>query len=193
MSDHRATPKKTVDKTFLSLDNAERRGFLHRDYIAHCFRWTHAAKKIQAAKEATVLDIGCGKEMPFPKLIYSSKLRPLHYVGLDVEESPLPDMLVDITFPCEKLIGDIADVENHKDLGFSKQPNFITCFEMMEHVELEHAIRCLAAIKNVMAHDGLFMVSTPVYNLKDVADNHVNEITYNAFGAMLEDAGFEIV
>jgi hypothetical protein len=185
--------KKTVDKTFLSLDNAEERGFIHRDYIAHCFRWTHAAKKIQASwRTATILDVGCGKEMPFPKLIYTSKMRPLHYVGVDVEETPLPDMLAKATFKCEKLCGDIAEVEMFTDLGFEKQPNFITCFEMMEHVELEHAQRCLTAIHNCMSHDGLFMVSTPVYNLKDVAGNHVNEITYDAFGAMLEDAGFAI-
>ena len=36
------------------------------------------------------------------------------------------------------------------------------------------------------------MVSTPCYNGKDVADNHVNEMTYAAFGALLEDAGFAI-
>lgn len=184
---------KHVDKTFLSVDNAEERGFIHRDYIAHCFRWTHAAKKIQASwKTATILDVGCGKLMPLPKLIYSSKMRPLHYIGIDVDETPLPEMLEKCTFPCEKLVGDIADCELFSDLGFAKQPNFITCFEMMEHVELEHAQRCLAAIHNCMSKDGLFMVSTPVYNLKDVAGNHVNELTYAAFGAMLEDAGFAI-
>lgn len=184
---------KHVDKTFLSIDNAEKRGFIHRDYVAHCFRFSHAAKKIQACwKTATILDVGCGKEMPLPRLIYTSKMRPLHYVGIDVDETPLPEMLEKCTFPCDKLVGDIADCELFSDLGFEKQPNFITCFEMMEHVELKHAQRCLAAIHNCMSADGLFMVSTPVYNLKDVAGNHVNELTYAAFGAMLEDAGFAI-
>lgn len=184
---------KTVDKTFLSVDQAETRGFIHRDYIAHCFRWTHAAKMIQARwKTARILDVGCGKEMPFPKLIYSSKMRPEHYVGLDVDNHELPEMLQKTTFKCERLVGDMADVELFSDLGFERQPNFITCFEVLEHVELEHAIRCLEAIHTTLSHDGLFMVSTPCYNLKDVADNHVNEMTYAAFGAMLEDAGFSI-
>ena len=35
---------KAIDKTFLSIDQAETRGFLHRDYIAHCLRWTHVVK-----------------------------------------------------------------------------------------------------------------------------------------------------
>jgi len=185
---------KTVDKTFLSLDNAEQRGFIHRDYIAHCFRWTHAAKNIQARwKTARILDVGCGKEMPFPKLIYTSKMRPLHYVGVDVEESPLPEMLVNATFKCEKLIGDIAEVEVYEDLGFDAPPDFITCFEVLEHVELEHAIRILEVIRKICADNALFMVSTPCYNLRDVANNHVNEMTYQAFGAMLEDAGWNIL
>ena len=35
---------KKVDTTYLSIDNAEERGFLHRDYIAHCLRWSHVVK-----------------------------------------------------------------------------------------------------------------------------------------------------
>lgn len=183
---------KTVDKTFLSLDNAEKRGFLHRDYIAHCFRWTHAAKKVYSRKDAVVLDVGCGKEMPFPKLIYSSKLRPVQYVGLDVGDWPIPEMLEDITFPCEKIVGDIADVESHEDLGLVAPPNLITCFEVLEHVEWGHAERALKAIHSIAAPDALFMVSTPCWNQKDVADNHVNEMTYEAFGALLEHCDWGI-
>lgn len=183
---------KQVDKTFLSLDQAEKRGFLHRDYIAHCFRWTHAAKAIQKRKNAVVLDVGCGKEMPFPKLIYSSKLRPTHYVGLDVGDWPLPEMLEKVTFPCDKLVGDVADVESHEDLGFKEPPNLITCFEVMEHVEWEHCLRSLEAMRKIAAPDCLLMISTPCYNLKDVADNHVNEMTYAAFGSALEHCGWAI-
>ena len=35
---------KSIDNTHLSIDQAEERGFIHRDYIAHCLRWTHVAK-----------------------------------------------------------------------------------------------------------------------------------------------------
>lgn len=183
---------KVVDKTFLSLDNAEKRGFLHRDYIAHCFRWTHAAKIIQRMKNAIILDVGCGKEMPFPKLIYSSKLRPTHYVGLDVGDWPLPEMLEKVTFPCDKLVGDIADCDSFEDLGFTAAPNLITCFEVMEHVEWEHCLRSLSAMKKIAALDCTLLISTPCYNLKDVADNHVNEMTYQAFGSALEHCGWAI-
>jgi hypothetical protein len=184
---------KSVDKTFLSLDNAEKRGFLHRDYIAHCFRWSHACKMIQKNwRDAIILDVGCGKEMPFPKLIYSSKMRPQHYCGLDVGDWPKPEMLEDITFPCDRLVGDIAGVKDFKDLDLPGPPNFITCFEVLEHVEWDHARRALEVIRAICAKDALFMVSTPTWNFKDCADNHVNEMTYAAFGALLEDCDWEI-
>ena len=35
---------KEIDNTHLSIDQAEARGFIHRDYIAHCLRsvsYTH--------------------------------------------------------------------------------------------------------------------------------------------------------
>jgi len=32
---------KEIDNTHLSIDQAEARGFLHRDYIAHCLRWSN--------------------------------------------------------------------------------------------------------------------------------------------------------
>lgn len=184
---------KSVDKTFLSLDNAEKRGFLHRDYIAHCFRWTHACKMIQKNwRGATILDVGCGKEMPFPKLIYSSKMRPRHYCGLDVGPWPLPTMLEKATFPCDRVVGDIAEVKAYQDLDLPAAPNFITCFEVLEHVEWNHARQALKAIRAICAKDALFMVSTPTWNIKDCADNHVNEMTYEAFGALLEDCDWEI-
>ena len=77
---------KTIDKTFLSIDNAEDRGFIHRDYIAHCLRWTHVIKRLYERKTyqtARILDVGCGRELPFAKTLYSSKLAPAIYLGVD--------------------------------------------------------------------------------------------------------------
>ncbi len=78
---------KSIDKTYLSIDNAEDRGFIHRDYIAHCLRWTHVCKYLYTRhnyKTARVLDIGCGRELPMAKMLYSSKLIPAAYYGVDV-------------------------------------------------------------------------------------------------------------
>ena len=56
-----ANKNRPIDKTHLSINSAESRGFLHRDYIAHCLRWTHVAKFLaqqQRDKSARILDIG---------------------------------------------------------------------------------------------------------------------------------------
>ena len=50
---------KEIDNTHLSIDQAEERGFIHRDYIAHCLRWTHVAKYLHLKsryKTARIID-----------------------------------------------------------------------------------------------------------------------------------------
>ena len=52
---------KEIDNTHLSIDQAEARGFIHRDYIAHCLRWTKIAKDLNLGgkyKEADIIDVG---------------------------------------------------------------------------------------------------------------------------------------
>ena len=71
---------KSIDKTYLSIDTAEDRGFIHRDYVSHCLRWTHVIKRLYERKTwqtARILDVGCGRELPMAKLLYSSKLIPV--------------------------------------------------------------------------------------------------------------------
>ena len=58
-------PDRQYDKTHLSIDLAEERGFIHRDYIAHCFRWSHVTKYLMAQakyKRVLIMDVGCGKD-----------------------------------------------------------------------------------------------------------------------------------
>ena len=50
-------PKRKIDKTMLSIDNAESRGFLHRDYIAHCLRWTHVTKYLMNQNPVLLLQL----------------------------------------------------------------------------------------------------------------------------------------
>ena len=82
-------PGRTIDKTHLSIDQAEDRGFLHRDYIAHCLRWSHIVKHLQQKKrykKARILDIGCGKEMPLIKTLYTMKMTPKEYIAIDINK-----------------------------------------------------------------------------------------------------------
>jgi hypothetical protein len=89
-------PKREIDRTHLDLDLAEERGLLHRDYLAHCLRWSHAAKYLNQGhryKDAIVLDVGCGKVLPLAKLLYVNKMSPKQYVGVDMNKLEIPEML----------------------------------------------------------------------------------------------------
>ena len=198
---------KTVDKTFLSLDQAEDRGFIHRDYIAHCLRWTHVLKRMYERKTyetARILDIGCGRELPMAKMLYSSKLIPAAYTGVDV--GPVEDS------EFQKLKGRMAEVtkifESTNFLELKQEdvcvggdhpgdvsctlPNIVTCFEVLEHVEPKMMLEMLEHMKLLTDEDARFFISTPCWNRTDCADNHVNEMLYESLGAAFERHGFVI-
>lgn len=187
---------KKIDKTYLSVDKAEERGFIHRDYIAHCLRWSHVIKRLgekHAFRSARILDIGCGRELPLAKLLYSSKYIVEQYYGVDV--GPINDSALSAfdsgKFPIKVWENtNILEIQSQDlgDLGI----NWATMFEVAEHVEPLMLIDMLVHIRKLMTHDGTFFVSTPCWNRTDVAANHVNEMTYEAFGALLEGCGWNI-
>lgn len=186
---------KAIDNTHLSIDQAETRGFIHRDYIAHCLRWSHVAKYLneqQRYKTHHVLDVGCGRDQPLPRLMYTSRLIPQtgSYTGVDYNKLTPHEMFHTGKFPAT-FIGGVAfpDVILPRELY-----DTITCFEVMEHVEPAHALLMLEGIHKRLTHCGTAFISTPCYDEKTgAAANHVNEMSYTAFGAMLERAGFRIV
>lgn len=188
---------KQVDTTYLSLDTAEERGFIHRDYIAHCLRWSHVVKNLYARKayaSARILDIGCGRELPLAKLLYSSRIAPSAYYGVDY--GPVEDAALQL-FHTGKFTPTIYERTDFcsitlEDLG-AQPVSWVTCFEVLEHVEPGHMVRMLKHAANLTTVDARFFFSTPCYNWTDVAANHVNEITYEALGAVFEELDFEVV
>ena len=186
-----------VDKTFLSLDQAEERGFIHRDYIAHCHRWSHVMKCMYERKRyvtARILDVGCGRELPLAKTLYSQKLSPAAYFGVDVGKILDESMAFFKTdkFPLKVFENtDVLTIEKG-DLG-DAPVDIITMFEVAEHVEPKHLMRILNHLGALATTDCLFFLSTPCWNRIDCADNHVNEITYEAMGSVLEGNGWDVV
>jgi SAM-dependent methyltransferase len=206
---------KAIDNTHLSIDLAEDRGFIHRDYIAHCLRWSHVVKYIMAKQnkrgyEPIVLDVGCGKEVPMAKLMYANRLTKTSYIGVDVNRLE-PDtsfgkfeaniyLYGQTDFAktrYDEANGEIVFMEGSaKGSGFESRlecprPNIITCFEVLEHVEPKHTIAILKNIKELLSKDGRAFISTPCFN-GSAADNHVNEITYEALGTLIQGLGFGI-
>jgi 2-polyprenyl-3-methyl-5-hydroxy-6-metoxy-1,4-benzoquinol methylase len=186
---------KHLDKTHLSIDQAEERGFIHRDYIAHCLRWSHVARHLTQQhryKTAYILDIGCGKEVPLAKLLYSSRLIPEtgKYVGIDANVLFVPEMFKSGKFPIE-----LHSQKTFPNKAIEDQYTFevVTCFEVAEHVEPAMTLEILMGIQRCLDDAGTAFISTPCYDANTgAAANHVNEMSYEAFMALIHRAGLGI-
>lgn len=186
--------KELINKTRLSPDQAVRRGFLHRDYLAHCLRYTHVVRWLtRLAKQDSVLrvlDVGCGNEAPLAKLIYTSRLgKNVRYIGLDAG-TVNPDIFFSSWKP--KLLSKVLFPEVLEDL--ETWFDVIVMLEVLEHVEHPRQNMMIRAAAEMLADENsLLFISTPCYDPGvGAAGNHVNELTYQALGFMLEDAGLAV-
>ena len=188
---------KEIDNTHLSIDQAEARGFIHRDYIAHCLRWTHVSKylHLQARyKTARVIDIGCGKDMPLARMLYTSRLAPEKYLGIEYNKMDIPEMFKNSSFQPDLISGADFTTIDHTLVAGGLQYNYSTCFEVLEHVEPIKAIAILDHLPKFLAENSVSWFSTPCLDEKvGAAANHVNEMTYEAFGSLLEVMGYKIL
>jgi len=184
---------KSLDKTYLSIELAERRGFLHRDYIAHCFRWSHVIKFLNEKKRyarAHILDVGCGREAALLTTLYSSRLIPLSYTGIDAGpiKEPSPALL-------NKFIVNLY--QNYNILNVKPLTNAwteIIMFEVLEHVEHDMGIEVLKHLREFMIKDQttIFM-STPCYDGVHKAGNHVYEWGFEELREQLGILDFKII
>jgi len=193
-------PGRTIDKTHLSIDQAEDRVFIHRDYLAHCFRWSHVVKhlgKKKLYKKARIVDIGCGKEIPLLKTLYTMKMTPKEYMAIDVNRISFQDIH-------RKIVEKMGDTNFHledeydfsEDFSFNPinfiDPHVITCFEVLEHNTLPKVVKILANIHEIANKDTTIFISTPVFNGKAAA-NHINEMPYEKMEALLRTRDFDII
>jgi 2-polyprenyl-3-methyl-5-hydroxy-6-metoxy-1,4-benzoquinol methylase len=181
----------TINKTFLSIDNAEKRCFIHRDYIAHCLRFTHVLKRLLKVKQAiNLLDVGCGKETPLLKMIYTSKMSALinKYIGLEAGKINAPEFVHKIDYELieNTLIQDLECKISKFDI--------ITMFEVLEHMPPSNVINTLLKLKSLMNEDSELIVSTPNYNKQvGAAGNHQNEMGYKLLSKLFNFFGLEVI
>ena len=97
----------------------------------------------------------------------------------------------------DKLLGTLTG----KKIGLTTVPtskhvdfNYSTCFEVLEHVEPIKAIAILDHLPKFLSENSVSWFSTPCWDEKvGAAANHVNEMTYKAFGSLLEEMGYKIL
>lgn len=191
-------PNRLVDRTHLSIDQAEERGFIHRDYIAHCFRWSHVVKRLMQRHSyvgAHLIDIGCGKDQPLPRLLYSNKMTGFNWTGIDINRMEFHPSLV------TAYNNDRIGISMHDECDASKldaaeliygQGDYGICYECLEHMQPYIAYRMLMNWKNLFKEGAELFVSTPVFN-GSAAANHINEMGRKTLGAAFEAHGFTIL
>jgi 2-polyprenyl-3-methyl-5-hydroxy-6-metoxy-1,4-benzoquinol methylase len=145
-------------------------------------------------KDEIILDVGCGRDQPLPRLMYANKMTDFAYVGIDMNDLEMHPTLKTAVANGKadiQLMGRTdASRVTYDQLEF-EHPTIAVCFEVLEHVHPEICQRLVRNIFNLLDSGGHAFFSTPVWN-GSAAANHINEMKRRTVGALLEYCGFEI-
>lgn len=168
--------------------------FVHRDFIAHAFRWSHTAEvvlKRGLVGKGSVMDVGCGPEWSQLTALHSSACSPSYFLGLDARDcsSTKPNLKYPVEFKQH-------DVTNPMPVGHLveggaptdwKPWDIIVCYEVIEHMPKPMGIKLLDNIKSAMSENTLLLFSTPCFDERvGMAENHIYEWKYNELREELE-------
>ena len=171
--------KHGCNTTSLNIEKSFERSVFHRDMFAHWLRYQHIAK-IAKPNEEYVLDVGCG-EGNLAMALYANRLCPKLYVGLELRKTMVEkNKQRKFNFPAEFYETNICD-----GIPSDRKFSIITCTEVLEHIPPEKVIPVLQSMKAVMADNSKLIISTPCFNGKTKADNHVKEYTFDEMYCML--------
>lgn len=190
-------PNREYDKSDLTVEQYENRIILHRDIIAHSFRWSYVVKTLlQGAryKDEIIFDVGCGRDLPLPRLMYANRLTNFGYIGVDINKLEIHEQIkpaiangkMEVQLFGERDGGTIK----YEELEFTN-PTLATAFECFEHMGPRALVRLIKNVYDLILPGADFICSTPVFN-GSAAANHINEMSYSTVGYLLEQAGFHI-
>jgi 2-polyprenyl-3-methyl-5-hydroxy-6-metoxy-1,4-benzoquinol methylase len=181
--------RKTVaprrfDRTQCRAPQYER--IVHRDYFAHCMRWSWAARLIKM--DTRVLDVGCGIDAPLAKVLSGTNF--VHgagrYVGVDMNRGVKGHGKT----WCE-VISEFDFTSRYGELGLF---DTVTNFEVIEHMLEEDGERLLTAMREVLKPSGRIFLSTPVfYPSVGAAGNHIKEYTIEELDALIARCALKTV
>lgn len=160
---------------------------LHRDYSAHFFRWSFARRFIGATD--SVLEVGCGQDKPLSKILCGgAAARVGKYVGVDLNKLK-PSNSQRLTF-----LGEFNFIERWKEL-LKLQPggyDVLVTFEVVEHMHSRFMAPFMKAAFQCLKPGGVMLLSTPVYDGKRMAANHINEMDVPTLQKYVTKAGFTV-
>lgn len=161
---------------------------LHRDYSAHFFRWSFARRYINA--KSNVLEIGCGEDKPLSKILTGGAAAHVNtYIGVDINKlKPSNSQRL-------KFFGEFNFVKDWKKLKLEAPEggfDVIVHMEVIEHMAVEHGKALLKAAFMLLKPGGIMLMSTPCYDGKRHAANHIHEYTVPELAEMVKKAGFKV-
>jgi len=173
---------------------AEKHGPIHRDYLAHCFRWAFVGRLIK--RDMAILDVGAGTGN-LAETLYRNRLKPKVYVAIELKPSFVQELIKlskIVNFPMVIYDKDVRifvypdEFENFFDI--------VCCFEVIEHFEsywekpyLKHM---LLQLKRVVKPNGNILLSTPNYDGIHKAANHIYEYRESELQTIFYSLGFQI-
>lgn len=179
---------RRFDKTQLKSQSYQH--LVHRDYAAHYFRWGFIKNWVKTNDKAKVLDIGCGQDLPLPSLLsHTPSFLPKTYVGVDLNK-------IAKKFNA-KWVGGIHDefnfIDNWKEiLDQHGKFDVIVNLEVIEHMHVKDGLKLLKAMKSCLNPEGSIFLSTPCYDGKRAAANHLHEYTVPELAESIDKAGLKV-
>lgn len=161
--------------------------YIHRDYAAHFFRWVTVREAIGQQKDR-VLDVGCGQEVPLARLLTNNLAHlPLAYVGVDLNRVTKKPGMKWVT-----VYDQFNFIERWEELAAHGPYTVAACFEVIEHMGVDNGRKLLSAVHQLLAADGTFYLSTPVFD-GHAARNHCHEYTIEELQALVTETGWQTV
>lgn len=171
-----------------SLHEGHHGASLHRDYTAHWHRWSFARRMIKVTDH--VLEVGCGPEMPLQRMLFRGSF-PLaeSYVGVDLNK------LKPSKHQRSTLYGEFNFCKDYKKIARpagSAGFDVAVHMEVIEHMKVEHGRALLKGCFELLRPGGLMLMSTPCYDGRRHAANHIHEYTVPELEAATRKAGFVV-
>lgn len=184
----RPVERDTRDYDTTQLHEAQHGKSLHRDYSAHFFRWSFARRFIGPKDD--VLEVGCGEDRPLSKILTGGAAAHVNtYVGVDLNK------LKESGSQRLTFIGEFNFVERWRELLKLRPKGFsvVVHFEVVEHMRVDHGAKFLKSCNAVLKLGGTMLMSTPCYDGRRHAANHIHEYTVPELRKVAERAGFKVV